>query len=69
MINHGKTLTVTPKFLEQEQPPADGNDFQQKSDFVVSNTEKTRKEQSSFDQEASRGEDVEEENDNGRNLS
>ena len=67
MINHGKTLTVTPKFLEQEQPPADGNDFQQKSDFVVSNTEKTRKEQSSFDQ-VSQGED-EEENDNGRNLS
>ena len=54
MINHGKTLTVTPKFLEQEQPPADANDsahannnFQQKTDMLISNTEKTKKEQSS----------------------
>ena len=62
-INHGKTLTVTPKFLEQE-PAGDANHsahdyntFQQKSDIVISNTEKTRKEQSSCEQSQQQDDD------------
>ena len=63
MINHGKTLTVTPKFLE-EPPAADAvsaeeinDNFQHNADIVISNTEKTKKEKSESEEILSSVED------------